>query len=389
MKASFYAIKELPPQPHTDPLSGGRMRKAVLVSAVLVTTALAIVSHSTQPSTFALSSSHVFTRPHSLLPGLSWGVRRPLTANVGRPALPTQSRFGTARADALDAMQLRPPASVWRAIAGLSALGGLLFALLGLRRLWSALWFVGPQDCNAKAWGMLSSGACSGPPQGQRIAQEEELLLDDTCRVRVLREFLPLETADALLREVPVETEPALRVIGTRKSAVYFDECGVRYRFGGRYWTMGDDEAMPEAVRRVKEAVCEAVGLPFNGAVINVYDSPQAAIKWHDDGETSVGPVVASFSLGRAAVMGFRPKRKRRGKASPNDAVLLDVTHNTLVVMEEGVQEAWEHRIYKPVPAATDPDAPIAPRINLTFHVHVPLPDFERQRAQPPAQSCT
>lgn len=80
------------------------------------------------------------------------------------------------------------------------------------------------------------------------------------------------------------------------------------------------------------------------------------------------------------------------------------MTHNTLVVMEAGVQDAFEHRIFKPLPPSSTPLSPdaapcggvtgergsgepgstretdedrqaaggrIAPRINLTFHVHL------------------
>ena len=50
--------------------------------------------------------------------------------------------------------------------------------------------------------------------------------------------------------------------------------------------------------------------------VVNVYDTPDSQIKWHDDGEYSVGPVVASYSLGRTATMGFRrkPSKKKKSK---------------------------------------------------------------------------
>jgi alkylated DNA repair dioxygenase AlkB len=72
---------------------------------------------------------------------------------------------------------------------------------------------------------------------------------------------------------------------------------------------MRSDQSMPELIRLVKEAAEQRAEVPFNGAVVNVYDTPNSQIKWHDDGEVSVGPVVASFSLGRTAVMGFRRKR--------------------------------------------------------------------------------
>ena len=80
--------------------------------------------------------------------------------------------------------------------------------------------------------------------------------------------------------------------------------------------------------------------------------------------------------------------------------VTLEVRHNTMVIMEAGVQDRWEHRIFKPslaqlsggpvhadaasnqeregvlgdgedARADGEGDTDLEPRINLTFHVHV------------------
>lgn len=103
-----------------------------------------------------------------------------------------------------------------------------------------------------------------------------------------------------------------------------------------------------------------------------------------------------------------------RMQADAQGVVTLEVRHNTMVIMEAGVQDWWEHRIFKPsivqlsgLPLKADTasgqqhggeegpgdgehararreggeggeegsgagaDALVEPRINLTFHVHV------------------
>jgi hypothetical protein len=103
-----------------------------------------------------------------------------------------------------------------------------------------------------------------------------------------------------------------------------------------------------------------------------------------------------------------------RAQADAQGVVTLEVRHNTMVIMEAGVQEWWEHRIFKPSIAQLSSQTPnadtasgqeqggeegpgdgaharasgegvggreeesgaqaetlVEPRINLTFHVHV------------------
>ena len=195
------------------------------------------------------------------------------------------------------------------------------------------------------------------------------LQLDDDATVTVIRDFLPDELLEQVLAEGPPAWEAQLESVGTRRSAVYFDELGVTYRFAGRKWVMG--ASMPHVVARVKEAAAQRAGVAFNGAVVNLYETPSAQIKWHDDGEVSVGPVVASFSLGRAAVMGFR--RKQGSSMREADPLTFEVRHNTMVIMGDGVQDRWQHRIFKPEPESWA-EAPEAERVrfNLTFHHHQP-----------------
>ena len=113
------------------------------------------------------------------------------------------------------------------------------------------------------------------------------LELDDRCRVTVVRQFLPPNEADLLLSEVPVLCSQQLTHVGSRLSAVYFDEPARDYFFSGRRWSMDGNEGMPGAIAAVKREAVSATGQPFNGAVVNVYGTSNAQIKWHDDGEYS------------------------------------------------------------------------------------------------------
>lgn len=126
---------------------------------------------------------------------------------------------------------------------------------------------------------------------GAREAPEPDadfvLELDERCKVTVIRRFLPPNEADRLLSEVPVLCSQQLTHVGSRLSAVYFDEPARDYFFSGRRWSMDGNAGMPGAIAAVKREAVSATGQPFNGAVVNVYETSSAQIKWHDDGEYS------------------------------------------------------------------------------------------------------
>jgi hypothetical protein len=113
------------------------------------------------------------------------------------------------------------------------------------------------------------------------------LELDERCRVTVVRRFLPPNEADRLLSEVPVLCSQQLTSVGSRLSAVYFDEPARDYFFSGRRWSMDGNAGIPGAIAAVKREAVSFTGQPFNGAVVNVYGTSNAQIKWHDDGEYS------------------------------------------------------------------------------------------------------
>ncbi|KAL7411268.1 hypothetical protein BDY24DRAFT_397237 [Mrakia frigida] len=144
--------------------------------------------------------------------------------------------------------------------------------------------------------------------------------------------------------------------------------------------------AVTESLRLIKETVHRVCGIAeeFNEVLSVAYKEDQK-MNWHDDGETGLGPVVSSLSLGSDAEMSFRLKPARRDRnivfhvqtnepsASTTDlvdATLLDATvavkpkrskappipqkpaltlrlmHGDFVVMEgDEVQRSWEHAV--------------------------------------------
>jgi len=153
------------------------------------------------------------------------------------------------------------------------------------------------RSSSASAAAEVASGDV--PPAFVASADDFVLKLDDTCRVTVIHNFLPLAEADLLRDNVPKLCAAQLCTLGSRKSAVYFDEPARDYFFTGRRWLMDENGMMPASIASAKRAVAAITGEKFNGAVVNVYDTPNAQIKWHDDGEYSyVSPAtVACFSL--------------------------------------------------------------------------------------------
>ena len=139
--------------------------------------------------------------------------------------------------------------------------------------------------CAAAGPARAAAGAAAGMLGPS--AEDFVLELDERCRVTVIRQFLPRANADRLLCEVPALCALQLTPVGSRQTAVYFDEPARDYFFTGRRWSMDSNAGMPGAIANVKDEAGAAAGQAFNGAVVNVYDTVNSQIKWHDDGEYS------------------------------------------------------------------------------------------------------
>lgn len=78
-------------------------------------------------------------------------------------------------------------------------------------------------------------------------------------------------------------------------------------------------------------------------------------LKWHDDGEKTLGPTVASMSLGCSSIMQWRPKAKAKicGKTKANNKkqekvpvlkILLE--HGDIMIMHGAkIQQLYEHEV--------------------------------------------
>lgn len=70
--------------------------------------------------------------------------------------------------------------------------------------------------------------------------------------------------------------------------------------------------------------------------------------QFHDDGETGLGPVVSTLSLGASATMSFRrktPKSKTGGKRVSKVVCRLELQHGDVTIMEgHEVQKVFEVR---------------------------------------------
>ncbi|SPO00159.1 uncharacterized protein DNG_03009 [Cephalotrichum gorgonifer] len=71
-------------------------------------------------------------------------------------------------------------------------------------------------------------------------------------------------------------------------------------------------------------------------------------INWHDDGEDTLGPTVATVSLGSPSTLSFRPKIKAKGRTKRSNGSVLDMQllHGDIVVMHgTEIHRCYEHRV--------------------------------------------
>lgn len=124
------------------------------------------------------------------------------------------------------------------------------------------------------------------------------------------------------------------------------------YAFGGR--VVEPRPIWPQEMWEIKRWVEDATCKQFDSVFVNYYRDENDHIPWHADDESWIGPVVASVSLG--ATRRFWLRRKNDHKV----VVKGSLSHGDLLLMQEGCQDEWEHRVPKE-------RKPTKPRLNLTF----------------------
>lgn len=192
----------------------------------------------------------------------------------------------------------------------------------------------------------------TGQPQVQIPLGDQSLVL--------VENWLPVDLArllsDHLPRLLPWRQEH-IRLYG-REMPVPRLQCwvgdpGMRYRYSGL--TL-EPEPWPDLLAAVRERLQAQTGHHFNSVLCNWYRDGADSMGWHSDDEPELGPSprVASLTLGQSRRFQFR----RRGESRIHTG--LELHHNSLLLMEAGVQEHWQHRVPKSRKT-------LAGRFNLTF----------------------
>ncbi|KAI9710630.1 MAG: hypothetical protein M1812_007395 [Candelaria pacifica] len=248
----------------------------------------------------------------------------------------------------------------------------------------------------------------------------EDVAVHTPCSI--IHNFLPAESADALLEELLAEAKTFERqtfklfdnVVQSPHSACFYvdnqaesHKQKTEYLYNGSYLT--DVRPLTPNLRRISHPVQEAVNaeiatrirthypsgkrLPHqsphpwipNAAFVNCYANGGESVGYHSDQLTYLGPraVIGSLSLGVAREFRVRKvipqddddeSKIRNGmkddhRADQSGQIAIHLPHNSLLVMHAEMQEEWKHSIH---PAPTINPHPIAgnKRINITYRCY-------------------
>ena len=107
----------------------------------------------------------------------------------------------------------------------------------------------------------------------------------------------------------------------------------------------------------LKKSVEQECKQEFNSVLLNYYRDGKDHMGWHSDNESELGedPTIASLSFGSERKFQLKHKTDKG-----IEVVSVNIESGSLLVMKNGIQTHWNHRI-------TKTSKPIGPRINLTF----------------------
>ncbi|OBT84393.1 hypothetical protein VE02_06741 [Pseudogymnoascus sp. 03VT05] len=136
---------------------------------------------------------------------------------------------------------------------------------------------------------------------------------------------------------------------------------GAPYKFVVAQSSRGFNEAPTVIVKALKrltwagEQTLNDVGEPFHpfNELLSIGYFQDCSIGYHDDGESTLGPTVATLSLGASATMSLRPKAKaevgntsKNAKGTKAPVIRVTLEHGDMVIMHgSGVQQYYEHEI--------------------------------------------
>lgn len=112
----------------------------------------------------------------------------------------------------------------------------------------------------------------------------------------------------------------------------------------------------PQIIKRLNRLIEEKSGYTFNSVLLNFYRNGDDKVAWHADDEKSLGDKINIASISVGAERDFQFKSKH----NPDNKKELNLTHGSLLVMHNPIQDHWLHQI--PVRKKVS-----EPRINLTF----------------------
>ncbi|CAG8974532.1 hypothetical protein HYALB_00005804 [Hymenoscyphus albidus] len=180
--------------------------------------------------------------------------------------------------------------------------------------------------------------------------------------------FEEMQSEDFGLKRNPVRNAGKdIEVVTRHYSANY----GAPYKFGVLQGTSKPfSEAPPTTLKALKRVqwMCEELfkkegnvedhksspsQLKEFNEVLNVGYFETCRMGYHDDGESTLGPTVASLSFGASATMSFRPKNKSKipgckssGKSHKGDILRIILQHGDIMVMDgSDVQVHYEHKV--------------------------------------------
>jgi alkylated DNA repair dioxygenase AlkB len=148
-----------------------------------------------------------------------------------------------------------------------------------------------------------------------------------------------------------------LLIFGRRRAVprrvAWHGDPDARYTYSG---TTHEPQPWTPALEAIRTQVNRLAGHAFNAVLLNLYRDGRDGMGWHADDEPELGvdPVIASVSLG--AERRFRLKHRRL----PDARLDILLPHGSLLVMAGATQRHWVHALPKT-------EAPVDPRINLTF----------------------
>ncbi|MEY4685143.1 MAG: hypothetical protein RLZ25_1602 [Pseudomonadota bacterium] len=182
--------------------------------------------------------------------------------------------------------------------------------------------------------------------------------------------FLSGKTADELLLSLIESLDWAServrmfgRSIETRRKVAFFGTEPLSYGYTG---TRHHAKAIPTPLIPILAAVQNSCAAPFNSILATRYPDGNAALGWHRDDETELGPradiEIASLSLGATRPFEIRDPLTHETHRYP-------LEHGSLFFMRKGFQERWQHRVPK-VSGTT------LLRINLSFRTLKPAEDL-------------